>query len=193
MVINFFQPQPIKSKTSLLRFSKLEDRTRINIWADAQIYYPRRIMHNWQDRWCRIILSNITATMAPDSRLLIGEMVVLETNAGVDKTVYWMDLCMLIIGGKERSEKKFSSLVDSAGLKLVKIWRSKVGSQTVIEYRLKWEKRNMYIDTMPNPIKWAFFPTSCLRIKDITIEIRVIKDGWSHWTGELNHVERRRS
>ena len=104
---------------------------------DAQIYYLRRIMHNWQDKEARTILSNIAAAMAPDSRLLIGEMVVPETNAGVDKTVYWMDLCMLIIGGKERSEKEFSTLLDSAGLKLVKIWRSKVGSQTVIECRLK--------------------------------------------------------
>jgi len=64
-------------------------------------------------------------------------MVVPDIPEGVDKTVYWMDLCMLIIGGKERSEKEFSDLLDSAGLKLIKIWRSKVGSQTVIECRLK--------------------------------------------------------
>jgi hypothetical protein len=48
-----------------------------------------------------------------------------------------MDLCMLIIGGKERSEKEFSVLLDSVGLKLVKIWTSKLGSQTVIECHLK--------------------------------------------------------
>jgi hypothetical protein len=75
--------------------------------------------------------------MAPDSRLLIAEMVVPPTPEGIDKTAYWMDLCMLIIGGKERSEKEFSNLLDSASLKLVKIWRSEVGSQTVIECRLK--------------------------------------------------------
>ena len=78
-----------------------------------------------------------SAAMAPDSRLHIGEMVVPETKAGIDKTVYWMDLCMLIIGAKEGSEKEFSSLVDSAGLRLVQIWRSKVGSQTVIECQLR--------------------------------------------------------
>jgi hypothetical protein len=94
-------------------------------------------MHNWQDAECRKILQNIAAAMAPDSRLLIAEMVVPEKPEGVDKTVYWMDLCMLIIGGKERSENEFSALLDSAGLKLVKIWRGKVGSQTVIECRLK--------------------------------------------------------
>jgi hypothetical protein len=75
--------------------------------------------------------------MAPDSRLLIAEMVVPPMPEGIDKTAYWMDFCMLIIGGKERSEKEFSNLLDSAGLKLVKIWRSEVGNQTVIECRLK--------------------------------------------------------
>ncbi|KAE9378967.1 o-methyltransferas-like protein [Stipitochalara longipes BDJ] len=116
MVIDFFTPQPIKN---------------------AQIYYLRRIMHNWQDNEARKILKNIADAMAPDSRLLIGEMVVPDVPEGVDKTVYWMDLCMLIIGGKERSEREFSDLLDSAGLKLIKIWRSKAGSQTVIECRLK--------------------------------------------------------
>ena len=53
--------------------------------------------------------------MAPDSRLLIGGIVVPDKAEGVDKTVYWMDLCMLIIGGKERSEKEFSDLLDSVG------------------------------------------------------------------------------
>jgi hypothetical protein len=106
-------------------------------YTDAHIYYLRRIMHNWQDAECQKILQNIADAMAPDSRLLIAEMVVPKQPEGIDKTVYWMDLCMLIIGGKERSEKEFSALLSSAGLKLVKIWRSKAGSQTVIECRLK--------------------------------------------------------
>jgi hypothetical protein len=94
-------------------------------------------MHNWQDNEARIILQNIADAMAPDSRLLIGEMVVPKQPAGLDMTVYWMDLCMLVIGGKERSEKEFSTLLDSAGLKLIKIWRSKLGPQTVLETMLK--------------------------------------------------------
>lgn len=94
-------------------------------------------MHNWQDAECQKILSHIADAMAPDSRLLICEMVVPDIPEGVDKTAYWMDLCMLIIGGKERSESEFSALLDSSGLRLVKIWRSQLGSQTVIECRLK--------------------------------------------------------
>lgn len=69
-------------------------------------------MHNWQDAECQKILKHIAEAMATDSRLLICEMVVPDKPEGVDKTVYWMDLCMLIIGGKERSEKEFSSLLD---------------------------------------------------------------------------------
>lgn len=94
-------------------------------------------MHNWQDNEARKILRTIANAMAPNSRLLIGAMVVPDKPEGVDKTVYWMDLCMLIVAGKERSEKGFSDLLDSTGLKLVKVWRSKVGSQTAIECRLK--------------------------------------------------------
>ncbi len=98
-------------------------------------------MHNWQDGEATVILSHIAAAMAPDSRLLIGEMVVPEVPMtgyeGLDMTVYWMDLCMLIIGGKERSEAEFKAILDAAGLRLVKIWRSDLGSQTVLECRLK--------------------------------------------------------
>jgi len=59
--------------------------------------------------------------MAPDLTLLIGDKVVPDKPEGVDKTVYWMDLCMLIIDRKERSEKEFCDLSDSAGLKLIKV------------------------------------------------------------------------
>jgi pyocin large subunit-like protein len=94
-------------------------------------------MHNWPDTECAKILSNTASAMAPDSRLLIAEMVVPElTNTG-DNTVYWMDLAMLVIGGRERSEKDFRALLDSAGLELINIWRSPDGPQCVLETKLK--------------------------------------------------------
>jgi hypothetical protein len=40
-------------------------------------------------------------------------------------------------GGKERSKKGFETLLDSAGLRLVKVWTSKAGDQALIECRLK--------------------------------------------------------
>lgn len=94
-------------------------------------------MHNWQDAECHTILQHIADAMAADSRLLIAEMVVPDIPHGVDKTAYWMDMCMLIIGGKERSEKEFEVLLEGVGLRLAKIWWSKAGSQTVLECRLR--------------------------------------------------------
>jgi len=115
IAIDFFESQPVKG---------------------AHIYYLRRILHNWHDESAKIILKNIVDAMAPDSTLLIGEMVIPE-QAGVNKYVYMMDMCMLIIGGKERTESEFSVLLDSVGIRLVKVWASKTGNQTVIECRLK--------------------------------------------------------
>jgi hypothetical protein len=63
---------------------------------DAHIYHLRRILHNWQEDECRKILKNIADAMAWDSFLLIGEMIIPE-KAGVNKYVYMMDICMLIM------------------------------------------------------------------------------------------------
>lgn len=93
-------------------------------------------MHNWPDAECSKILANTASAMAPDSRLFIAEMVVPELTDSGDDTVYWMDLAMLVIGGRERSEKDFRSLFDSAGLQLIKIWKSPDGPQCVLEAKL---------------------------------------------------------
>ncbi|TVY83975.1 O-methyltransferase hmp5 [Lachnellula suecica] len=115
MAIDFFEPQPLKG---------------------AHIYYLRRILHNWHDEPAKLILKNIADAMLPDSILLIGEMVFPE-QAGVNKYIYMMDICMLIIGGKERTGNDFSRLLDAVGLRLVKVSVSDAGDQAVIECRLK--------------------------------------------------------
>ena len=72
--------------------------------------------------------------MGPGSRILIGELV-LPTRAplGSDMTPFWMDIAMLAIGGKERSEKEFATLLNAAGLRLVKIWPAESGMQAILE------------------------------------------------------------
>jgi hypothetical protein len=76
--------------------------------------------------------------MGPTSRLLIGEVIVpARTEVGEDLSTYWMDMVMISIGGKERSEKEFVALLENAGLVLFKIWPYAVGNQAMIEARLK--------------------------------------------------------
>jgi hypothetical protein len=77
--------------------------------------------------------------MGRTSRLLIADLVIPpKTEVGEDMSPYWMDMVMIAIGGKERSEKEFKELFESVGLEFVKIWEEKgVGHQAVIEGRLK--------------------------------------------------------
>lgn len=70
--------------------------------------------------------------MAQDSTLLIGEVVIPEVS-GVNNYMYALDICMQGLGGKERTERNFSNLLNASGLKLVKVWYSNTGNQTVIE------------------------------------------------------------
>lgn len=79
--------------------------------------------------------------MAPDSRVLVGEMVVPEYNSvrpgGVeDMAPYWMDHNMFAFGGRERTKSDFEKLFAASGLKLVKVWQSEASSQAVLEVRL---------------------------------------------------------
>jgi len=76
--------------------------------------------------------------MGPTSRLLIAEFVIPDqTTPGEDMSPYWMDMVMLAIGGKERNRKAFESLLERANLELVKIWPAEIGTQAVVEARLR--------------------------------------------------------
>ncbi len=99
---NFFDPQPVKG---------------------AQIYYIRRVFHDWLDDEARQILTSIIPAMAPDSRILISDMALSEPVSAKDANAVWLDLMMLTIGGKERTKRDWENLVQSAGLRLVKLWQ----------------------------------------------------------------------
>lgn len=86
---------------------------------------------------CRKILKHNVDAMAPDSRLLVADMVIPDRVQKEDLYCYWMDLTMLTIAGKERSEADWSALFESVGLELVKVWKAEVGTQAVMEGRLK--------------------------------------------------------
>jgi hypothetical protein len=94
-------------------------------------------MHNYQDDVCIAILKNVAAAMGPTSRCLIAEIVIPpRTDVGEDMGAYWMDMVMLGIGGRERSEKEFEAILEPARLKLVKVWHAEVGTQAVLEAKL---------------------------------------------------------
>ena len=96
-------------------------------------------MHNYQDNVCKTILKQVVAAMGPTSRLLIADLVIpAQTEVGQDMSPYWMDMVMIAIGGKERTEKEFKELLEEVGLEFVRVWEEVgLGHQAVIEGRLK--------------------------------------------------------
>jgi len=67
-----------------------------------------------------MILKNLVAAMAPDSRILIDEMALPNEN------VHWWSACLDIhmltmLGAWERNVDQWHSLLDRVGLKVVKI------------------------------------------------------------------------
>jgi hypothetical protein len=77
--------------------------------------------------------------MGPNSRVLIGEMVLPGTaTAGSDPFPFFMDLNMFMEGGLERTEEHWQRLLGEVGLKIDTIWRQPDNPvQSTIEASLK--------------------------------------------------------
>ncbi|PYH78668.1 putative O-methyltransferase [Aspergillus uvarum CBS 121591] len=103
----------------------------------AAIYYFRRIFHDWPDvpEAMKILQNTAVAMDRSQSRLLIHDIIVPETGATM--THAWQDLSLMAIGGIERTAKNFASLLDSAGLELVQVWRKPGDIMGIVEARLK--------------------------------------------------------
>jgi O-methyltransferase domain/Dimerisation domain len=79
----------------------------------ADTYILSAILHDWNDERATQILRTIRAAAGPESRLLIVDGVIQPGNE--PNGMKWLDLLMLVIGGKERTEPEWRSLLDSAG------------------------------------------------------------------------------
>ncbi len=100
---DFFEPQPVKH---------------------AQIYFLGRVLHDWPDTQARIILRHIRDAMHGDSLLLIHDRVLPEGPAQVHPSDALVDLHMMaLLSSLERTERQFRVLLDSVGLRLVRVWR----------------------------------------------------------------------
>ncbi|KAL2756635.1 hypothetical protein ACRALDRAFT_1075525 [Sodiomyces alcalophilus JCM 7366] len=112
---NFFEPQPVRG---------------------AKFYFARGVLHNHPDHKVRTLLENIKSAMAPDSVLLLDEMVLPET--GVNSYAAAMDLTMMAaFASMERSEAQWRKIVEDVGLKLVKTYPyNPVSYESVMDIRL---------------------------------------------------------
>lgn len=98
----------------------------------APIYYIRRCLHDWPDVDCVRILKVIAAAMTPEvSKLVISEIVLPSIAADVESG--WMDLTMMTLSGRERTEKQWVNLLTLSNLKLQKIHRGPGTNYAAVE------------------------------------------------------------
>lgn len=82
-------------------------------------YILRHITHDWCDEEAVTILNNCRISMNPGGKVLVVEAVIPEGN---DPNPFkWLDLTMLMIGGKERTKNQFENVFSQAGLKLTRV------------------------------------------------------------------------
>lgn len=103
----------------------------------AKFYFTRGVLHNHPDHKVRILLENTKSAMAPDSIMLLDEMVLPET--GVNSYAAAMDITMMsAMAGMERSEAQWKALLESVGLRLVKTYKYNPTSyEAVMDVRLQ--------------------------------------------------------
>jgi hypothetical protein len=84
-------------------------------------YVLKNVLHDWDDKNCVAILANIRAAIPAHGKLLVIELVIPEDPDGLKRelSALMIDHMMLVcLGGLERTEAEFRSLLGEAGFRL---------------------------------------------------------------------------
>ncbi len=120
MVHDFYLEQPVKGRCFLPRNTSRDSRAKSR-GAGARAYYMRNIMHDFPDSNAALILEQVKRAMSKDSVILIDDMII--PNKGVHWQAAQLDLTMMsTLAAIERTEKQWSSLLDTVQLKIKQIW-----------------------------------------------------------------------
>ena len=132
-------PQGLSEAKLLLKSAGIADRCQIitgsffeSVPTGGDVYLMSRILHDWQDNEAKKILNNCRKAIREDGVLLLREAVIPEgdtPSAGKQ-----LDLTMLfLVGGRERTEKEWHSLLHETGFALERVIKSKRGAFDIIE------------------------------------------------------------
>ena len=80
----------------------------------------KQIIHDWDEERAALVLRNCRDALSPGGKLLLIEMIVPQDNQ--PSFAQAMDLNMLaILGGRERTEKEYRTLLDTSGFRLERV------------------------------------------------------------------------
>ncbi|WOH62522.1 methyltransferase [Bradyrhizobium sp. BWC-3-1] len=88
------------------------------------------IIHDWDEDRCLTILGHVRRAMDPAGRLLIVEMVL--PPGDIAHPGKMLDMVMLVaLGGRERTEAEYASLLSKAGFRLTRVVPTKSAASIV--------------------------------------------------------------
>lgn len=84
-------------------------------------YLMKHIIHDWSDEHCRNILTLMRDKLPKKGRVLVCEMVVTDEPGPTPAKMLDIEMLVMTVGGKERTEEEFGALFAACGLKLSRI------------------------------------------------------------------------
>jgi O-methyltransferase domain len=110
------------------QFAFCEDRIAIEpgsfferVPEGCDAYIMKHIIHDWGDEECRTILALMRDQLSPNGRVLVCDMVVSDDPGPTPAKLLDIEMLVVTVGGKERTEEEFRDLFASAGLRLNRI------------------------------------------------------------------------
>jgi hypothetical protein len=83
----------------------------------GDVYLLKHILHDWNDEECVRILRGVAGRMAPDGRVVVIEMPIVD--GGPPSPAPLLDVNMLVmLTGKERTPEEYAALFAASGLRL---------------------------------------------------------------------------
>jgi O-methyltransferase domain/Dimerisation domain len=135
--ILFDRPHVVNDASRLLEAKGVSDRITIepgdfftSVPSGADAYILSHIIHDWDEDRCLTILGHVRKAMDPAGRLLIVEMVLPPDDIAHPGKM--LDMVMLVaLGGRERTEREYASLLSKAGFRLTRVVPTKSAASIV--------------------------------------------------------------
>ncbi|MEM7399495.1 MAG: methyltransferase [Pseudomonadota bacterium] len=92
---------------------------------NCDAYIMKHIIHDWSDEHCRAILKLMREQLPADGRVLLCELVVPDDPGPAPAKMLDIEMLLVTVGGKERTEQEFAELFGTCGFRLTEIVRTK--------------------------------------------------------------------
>jgi hypothetical protein len=112
------QAQPMLERLGVAaRVERIGGNFFESVPAGGDLYLLKHILHDWNDEECVRILRCVRAAMAPDARVAVAEMPIIEEGGAPFAAL--LDINMLVcLTGKERTPQEYAELFRRAGLEM---------------------------------------------------------------------------